>query len=127
MLKKTACCSVFMLLFFLTATAQAYDTGRSEKGYFGRLGAVESRGFMNVLGMPVELYRTPAVEAKNHRWLWPVTFAPRLITNVVTRTVSAAYDIAFYPFGLPFSDDLSPLTDYLGLPEYPWQMGDTDF
>ena len=121
-MKKT----VLMALAFLSFSfaAFAYDTGHSSEGVFKRIGLMEKRGFLNVLGLPAELWRTPVDEAKIHPKLWPVTVFPRTVTNIVVRAVSAAYDIGLSPVVQPFSDDTSPLTETMGLPDYPWQTSD---
>ncbi|MBU3758334.1 MAG: hypothetical protein FGM27_00165 [Candidatus Omnitrophica bacterium] len=117
-------------LFFLCVLlpifpAFAYDTGRSEAGVFDRMAQAEARGFLNVLGMPAELVRTPAEESAIHPRLWPVTAVPRTVTNIFTRAISAVYDIVLTPFVQPFSADLSPLTDAMGLSDYPWQISES--
>ena len=100
----------------------AYDTGHSEDGVFKRIAKIEMRGLLNIIGLPAELIRTPIEESRVHKKVWPVTMFPRILTNIFTRAVSGIYDAAFAPFVQPFSNDTSPLTDGLGLPDYPWQI-----
>lgn len=115
--------AVFILLLTMTGSAHAYDTGHTDKGYFQRVLMAEKRGILNAVGLPLELVRTPIAESGEHKWLWPVTFFPRFLTNVFGRTVSAVNDILIAPlFYYPFSDDMTPFTEPLGLPEYPWQI-----
>ena len=116
-----------MLAASVSSQARAFETGRSDKSVFKKILQTEARGLLNIAGLPAELIRTPVVEAKMHRWLWPVTFVPRFINNLLVRSISAVYDIAFYPFILPFNGDTTPLTDPMGLSEYPWQIKEYDF
>ncbi len=124
-MKKTAL--ALLAFLFFTPAVFAYDTGHSPESVFSRIGKIEKRGFLNVLGLPAELWRTPVDEVHAHPKLWPVTFFPRTVTNVVIRAVSAAYDIGLAPIVQPFSDDTSPLTEAMGLPDYPWQTGDRSY
>lgn len=119
--------SILLLLLTITTPVFAYDTGHSEEGVLKRIAMIEGRGFLNVLGLPAEFIRTPVEEARMHSRLWPVTMFPRIITNVFTRAVSAAYDIGLAPVVQPFTDNISPLTDVMGLPVYPWQMSESSY
>lgn len=83
---------------------------------------VLGRGLGNWVGLPAELGTTLVREIRMHPKAWPVTYAPRLITNGVARAFSGANDIIFFPWVVPFSDDTSPWTQGLGLPDYPWQV-----
>ncbi|HTL46782.1 MAG TPA: hypothetical protein VL688_01830 [Verrucomicrobiae bacterium] len=118
---------ILVLSFIFSVPAQAYDSGRTDRGVFSRILAVEGRGALNIVGMPMELVRTPILESKNHHRMWPVTFWPRLITNIITRAASGIYDIVAAPFVLPFTDDITPFTDPMGLSDYPWQWDDAAF
>lgn len=110
------------LLVIIAATPLVYagQDGRAEKGVWGREAAVLGRGLLNIVSAPAELIYTPARETDIYPKAWPVTFLPRFIMNAVTRLSSAAYDIVCYPWIVPFTDDLSPLTDYYDLPTYAW-------
>lgn len=119
--------TLFLLLLSTTSPVFAYDTGRTEDGVFRRIAKVEGRGLLNVLGMPAELVRTPVEESRIHSRIWPLTMIPRVLTNILVRSVSAAYDIVSAPFVQPFTDDTSPLTDAMGLPVYPWQIGESRY
>ena len=125
-MKKLVMLGVVLSLFAVPA-AYAYDTGRSEDGYFTRCMKIEGRGFLNLLSIPAELVRTPVVEARAHKWVWPVTSVPRFFSNLVSRIVSGAYDIVFSPFIQPFTNEITPLTDPMGLPDYGWQFHEGDF
>jgi len=82
---------------------------------------------MNIVGMPAEIPRTFIHEAKEHPWVSPFTGSLRLVNNIFLRTTSAVNDIAFFPLIAPFTDDLSPLTEPMGMPEYPWQAREEEF
>lgn len=117
-MKKAALCLVFMLT--LSASAYALEDGRTTHGVLAREGIVLGRGVLNLFGFPFELIRTPIAEPSTHKWVWPVTSIPRSITNALARASSAVNDIIVYPFVVPFTDDLSPITEPMGLPKYVW-------
>lgn len=119
-MRKAALCLILMLS--LTSSAYALEDGRTEQGVAGRFGIVLGRGLLNLIGTPFELIRTPIAEVDNHKWLWPITFIPRAINNVVIRATSAVNDLVVYPWMVPFTDDLSPITEPFGLPQYVWSQ-----
>lgn len=118
--------TITILVTMLAAPAYAYDTGRSDDSFLKRWLSVEARGFVNIVSTPFELIRTPVVESRTHKWIWPVSFVPRLISNIFVRAVSGVYDIAFSPFVQPFTNDTTPMTEPLGLPDYAWQFEEGD-
>lgn len=97
--------------------------GRVEESPLKRTGIVVQRGLLNLVGSPVEIYSTAVRERKNHHWIWPVSFVPRTITNVVVRAASVVNDVLISPFFVaPFTTDIRPITEPMGLPDYPWQV-----
>lgn len=121
-MKKVLILSLLLLGTLPVSLGAATDAdGRTAKGPLGRIGIVEGRGFLNLLGSPAELCSTARREADSHPRLWPLTYWPRLVGNLVLRITSGIADIAFYPWVVPFTDDISPWTESYGLPEYPWQ------
>ena len=111
------------LLFVLSSSLlYAAEDGRTTHGPLVRPFMVIGRGVMNIVGLPMEIPLTIAREADMHRWVWPVTFVPRLVTNIVIRITSAVNDILIFPWVTPFTNDLSPWTRPMGLSEYPWQF-----
>ena len=128
-MKRTFCglFLIFLMVAMSPETAAAdggkavVANGRSEHGPLVRIAKVEGRGLLNIVGLPAEIFRTGVEEARHHHWLWPFTYVPRLLTYTIIRVTSAAYDIVFMPFVAPFTADLSPLTEPMDLPEYPWQ------
>ncbi len=125
MLKKIFL-SLFVLLLFSTQ-GHAYDLDHSEKNYFKRVFLAEVRGVANILASPAELIRTPVAEGKYHKYFWPVTSFPRAFTNILTRITSGVYDVAFSPIFHMFSNDMTPITHPMGLPDYPWQFKEENF
>ena len=112
------------LLIFLMLTPAALAAppdGPTQKGVFGRIGAVMLRGAVNFLTSPYEFVRTYSGESSRHHWLWPFTGLPRGFTNFMVRATSGAHDAIFFPWYLPFTDDISPWTEPFDLPEYVWQ------
>lgn len=119
---------VFSLLCVMTPVLYAsYDDGRTERGGLARIGMVEGRGLLNVIGLPLELPYTAVNEVRVHKLGGPVTFLPQFLLNVVARSVSAFNDMICFPWVAPFTDDLSPLTEGMGLTEYPWQSKEGSF
>lgn len=116
-----------VILSLLAAPAFAYDTGRSDDSFLKRWATVEARGVMNLISAPLEVVRTPVVESRTHKWIWPVSSVPRLFGNIFSRVVSSVYDIAFSPFVQPFTNDITPLTEPMGLPDYAWIFDEGDF
>ena len=115
---------IFLALCLLTLTASAFadQDGRTERGVLSRMAIVEGRGFGNVIGLPLEIFRTLKIEIGMHSRLWPVTYAPRLVTNLAIRASSILHDIVFLPVESIWTDDLSPWTEPMGLTDYPWQF-----
>ncbi len=100
---------------------------QGEHGGLKRVVKAKARGLLNVVGLPLELVRTPVDEYKTSPWTATFTFIPRTLTNIFTRAVSAVYDLGFSPFILPFTNDMTPLTEPMGLPDYPWQVTADEF
>lgn len=114
---------ILVLFLLLVSDLHAAEVeGQTTHGPLTRIAIVETRGISNFAAIPlVDFPRTVATEVRMHHWLWPVTFIPRFITNTLIRVASSVYDVAFYPWMAPFTDDISPITEPMGLPEYPWR------
>lgn len=115
---------IILVLFAAVAPARAAyeEDGHTDHGFWARLVKVESRGFLNFVGIPFEFVRTIIVEADKHPRLWPVTVFGRWPLNIGYRIASITNDIFFLPWILPYTDDISPLTEPMGISEYPWQI-----
>lgn len=113
---------IFFLILLLTLSSAAYaeTDGRTDRGVWAREGMVLGRGLLNVPGTVVEVFTTPLREPEIHPKAWPLTGLLRIPMNVITRAASAVNDIAIFPWVVPFTDDLSPITEPMGLPEYAW-------
>lgn len=118
--------ALVVLSLIFSGNLYAYETGRTTMGPGKRVLTAEGRGLLNLVGLPLEVIRTPIAEARRHKRIWPITFLPRMITNIFARATSSVQDIVIAPFVLPFSNDMTPLTEPMGLPDYPWQIGETD-
>lgn len=115
--------AIFLILCALAPSLYAdYSDGRTQRGFFSRLAIVESRGIANLAAMPLEVPRNMVIEGKKRGWLGIITYAPYLVNNIIFRSVSAVNDIAFFPWIVAFTDDLSPISSGMGLSEYPWQF-----
>ncbi|HXV27390.1 MAG TPA: hypothetical protein VD913_00345 [bacterium] len=112
----------FFIFLSVASPLFAAVDGQTDHGPLTRIAIVEGRGLTNLLALPlVDLPRTVGSEVRMHHWLWPVSVIPRIATHLVIRVTSSFYDIAVYPWKAPFSNDISPITEPMGLPEYPWQ------
>lgn len=118
--------SLTVIMSFLAGPLFAYDTHRTDEGAFRRILSAETRGFLNLISTPLEVVRTPYAEARRHKWIWPLTMIPRTISNILIRTASSVQDIVISPISLSFSNDMTPLTYPLGLPDYAWDFRETD-
>ncbi len=117
---------IFLILFILSIFFQnpanaAFEDGRTQQNGFVRECIVLGRGVTNLVTSPLELLATPLREPGIHRWLWPMTSVPRGITNVIVRLSSGVNDLLVHPFVVPFTNDISPITEPYDLPEYVWQ------
>ena len=111
----------FMLALLLwPAIAFAGTDGHTEGGVWSREGKVLARGFLGVPGIVTEIFVTPIREHKIHPKAWPITGLIRIPTNVFVRAASVGQDIVIYPWVVPFTDDISPITAAYGLPENAW-------
>ena len=119
-MKKIIILVVFVVGIVPYADASSY--GRTDHGPLERPVVVIFRGVMNAVGLPLEVIRTMIIEKENHPRLWLITFFPRLMTNALARAASAVNDVLIFPWVAPFTDDISPLTESMGLSEYPWQI-----
>lgn len=100
----------------------AFAEGRNTQPAAVRPMAAFGRGLLNIGGLPFEVSSTLVREVKAHHWLWPISYPFRLGTNVATRFTSGFNDITVVPFVSPFSNDVKPITEGIGLPNYPWQI-----
>ncbi|MBI3316606.1 MAG: hypothetical protein HYZ85_01200 [Candidatus Omnitrophica bacterium] len=120
---KKSCLIFLIIIFLLPSIVFALDEdGRTTQSPLTRPWMLMGRGVVNIVGLPMEIPLTLAREGDKHSWLWPVSFPPRLVTNIITRSASAVNDFFFFPWVASFTDDLSPWTEPMGLPEYPWQF-----
>ncbi len=94
--------------------------GRTTAGAGKRMGMVFGRGLLNAGGVLLEIPRTVDQETKLHHKVWPVTMFPRSLHNFLIRAASSVHDVFIFPWVVPFTDDISPWTEPMGLPEYPW-------
>ena len=110
-----------VLSLFLCVPAQAAVDGHTSAGPWTREAMVISRGLINLATLPLEIPRSFNQEKEWHTKLWPVTGLPRAFDNIFMRWASSLHDILIFPWVVPYTDDLSPLTEPMGLPEYPWE------
>ena len=117
--------SIFTILLCLMMASSAYSNaplvdGRTDASAKSRPWMVLKRGLLNGFGLPVEFPRTFIAEKEIHPIIWPATAIPRSFNNFFVRAASAAHDIFFFPWYAAYTDDLSPLSEPMGIPEYPW-------
>lgn len=117
-MKKTF---LFLMILMLSAgLAYAAGEDRSTQGFWGREGHVMGRGAINFLTSPSELFYTAGREKETHPGSWGWTVVPQSFMNLIVRISSGAYDLIPLPIMVPFTDNLTPLTRYMDLPDYPW-------
>ena len=109
------------ILLWVSPLYAATD-GHTKRGPVLRPEMVFFRGVGNLAAIPLEPFTSLGREFETHHWLWPVTFPFRLVNNVIVRSTSAVVDLFVNPWIVPFTDDISPLTEPMGLPDYPWQV-----
>ena len=80
------------------------------------------RGLLNVASLPLEIPYTGVREIKKHSKAWPVTYIPRLFSNMAYRFASGANDFFIYPWVAHWEEDMRPLTERVGLSDYVWQQ-----
>ena len=120
-MKKMFVWLFIMILLFNGAAYAVGPDGRTNHNGFVREGIVLWRGVINLVSSPLELLATPMREPHDHKWVWPITSIPHSVLNVIVRAGSSLQDILVYPFVVPFTNDISPLTEPYDLPEYIWQ------
>ena len=86
-----------------------------------QMGSVEKRGFVNFLTSPGEVVNAFKTEKKEHPKAWPLTYVPRLMTNLAIRAASSANDLIVLPFSKTLTHDTTPLTRRFDLPDYVWE------
>lgn len=112
---------IFLFSFFISSNAVfAEVTPNLSTGK--KILTVEGRGWVNLVTSPLELLTSSLREFKKRKYLGVITFAPQTATNFFYRVTSFVNDILLYPCVVPFTDNITPWTEYIGIPEYPWQM-----
>src|SRR5262245_19628679 len=103
-MKKTF---LFLMVLMLSASlAYASVEDRSTQGFWGRIGHVMSRGAVNFLTPPSELFYTAGREKEIHPDNCGWTVVPYSLMNVITRISSGVYDLIPLPIMVPFTDNL---------------------
>ncbi len=114
-----------MLLLILTVSPlYASADGRVKQGPGSRSLRVIGRGLANLVALPLEISSTVVREREMHPKTWPAyaAFPGRIFTNLAVRSASVVNDVVALPWAALFTDDLSPLSEGMGLPEYAWQI-----
>ncbi len=118
-MRKTILCIFILGLFSISPFSRAYAASEMSTGE--KINTVEIRGFVNLLSSPAELVASSLREFKRRKLIGVITFVPQSSSNFIYRVVSAVNDILLHPCTAPFTDSITPWTEYMGLPEYPWQ------
>ena len=122
-MKKTV---LFSLIMLLTSPAFAAldETGRTTDGPVKRVGYVVERGIEGLVGtIPCDIPKITVKEFQDSKWVAPISVLPRILTLVPTRVVSSIHDIVIMPFMVPFTNDLSPVTEAFDMPEFACRKG----
>ena len=91
-----------------------------KRSTFQKILSVETRGVVNFLSSPGELFYAFKQEKTDHPKAWPATYIPRFFTKVATRVGSSVNDILVLPWRVTVGDS-TPLTRRFDLPDYVWQ------
>lgn len=112
-----------ILLGFLFLGISASFAAEAAKGESAlkEIASIEKRGLVNFATTPAEFVYTLKTEKKDHPKAWPLTYVPRVFTNMATRVGSSAYDIAVLPWFAREAKDETPLTRRFDLPDYAWE------
>jgi hypothetical protein len=117
--KKIVLILIGMLLLG-TSPLLAGETAKKE-GFWKQAGAIEGRGLVNFLSMPLEFRKAAVIETQDHPKAWPLTYVPRLFTNLATRLTSSVNDFLVLPLSSMATQDTTPLTRRFDMPDYAWQ------
>jgi len=82
---------------------------------------VMARGWKNFFTFPGEIVRTGQNEKQHHPKAWPLTYAPRLVSNVIIRATSSLNDMFVLPTYVWATKDPRPITHFFDLPDYVWE------
>ena len=110
-----------LLLFIMDSLSYGAVKMPNVKDPLKRSATVMGRGVVGLVTIPAELPATFKREAEVHKRLWPITAIPRWCYNFFVRVPSNVNDVAALSVVSLFSNDTSPWTEPMGLPEYPWQ------
>lgn len=122
MKRKSAAAFFILILSIHPVSGWSQTEGKTSMAPAMRPLVVMMRGAANVLGAPAEIYSTGVREVRMHKWVWPVSYVPRLVTNLFIRAASGVNDFFLAPWVVPYTDDISPITEPMALPAYPWQI-----
>ena len=107
-------------LFLLGAgSVFAAETVKKESN-LKQIASLEKRGVVNFATAPAEFVYAFKSEKKAHPKAWPVTYIPRLFTNIAIRVGSSVNDLIVLPWYVKWSNS-TPLTRQFDLPDYVWQ------
>lgn len=124
-MKKTVWLAIFLILGLSHSAALAKDNMNASATQ--KIGTTMSRGLINLSTLWMELPATALDERKKNPKIWYLTTLPASFTKMVFRFTSAAVDLGVYPFVAPFSDDIDPWTQAMGLPDYAYQPSEHEF
>lgn len=101
------------------AFAAVDATGRTEDGAFKRVGVVMARGLEGFGGLfPCDVPRIVKQEVQTQKYFSPITVIPQVVMGAAARSISSFHDIFFAPMIVPFTDDISPITEAFDMPDY---------
>lgn len=115
---------IFLLGVFFLASVTGFAAEAVAPQETGRqlVGSVIKRGVVNFFTSPGEVVRTAKTEKEAYPQIWPVTYVPRLFTNMAVRVGSSINDMAVMPWFVWATKDPRPITSFFDLPEYSWQQ-----
>lgn len=119
-MKKLTAWILAGIIFWGTAALFAAEPEKKET-VLQQIGAVEKRGAVNLVTLPGEVVNVFQEERQKHPKAWPVTYIPKVFTNIAIRFTSSIHDFFIMPVFAPISHDPDPLTRQFDLPDYVWQ------
>lgn len=119
-MKMTISCFVLLIMVSLLAPV-AHADDHVEKGTWDKFLEVEGRGLLSLVGLPCELHQSYIVAKEENPKIWGLTYLPIYLSRTAVRLGSALNDIAMFPLAVPFTDDLRPITELMGLTDYAWE------
>ena len=118
--KKKKMAWILVGFLFLGAHSLFAEEAVNKESALKQIASVEKRGFVNFATSPAEFAYAFKAEKKDHPKAWPLTYVPRVFSNIAIRVGSSVNDLIVLPWYVAKSD-ATPLTRQFDLPDYVWE------